>query len=147
MNDQYEMSTFKTDTAKLWFAGTNVLPTMADKYSDISTSVWKTRGLSDGAFSRADSPSGKLPGIYAEWDRLRSSFQDILSRTSTNLVGTGNALRTMAEDMSGTDGQGAAEIAAAGAELEPVEVSTPKSSTDAEPPPPEDRQRQGGDDY
>lgn len=134
MNDQYDMEHFRTDTGKLWYAGSNVLPSLADKYADISYTIWVTRGGSDDAFASADSPSGKLPGIYAEWNRLRNTFQDILSQTSANLMGTAGLLLDVAEDLSATDADGAAQIADAGAALDPVDVSERKSSTDEQPP-------------
>lgn len=140
MNDEEVIDLpFETEPAQLYYGGAKLLPDLAARYSRLSTSVAQSRGEIDQGFSSGDSPSGGLPSIYAEWDRLRNTFQDLLARTATNLVGTGTALCAFAEQIDLADGNASAELNEAKQSIEVVEVPPPTKLGEDPPPIPAER--------
>ncbi|MGH8875980.1 MAG: hypothetical protein ACRD0P_01335 [Stackebrandtia sp.] len=102
MND-VPIKTLRTEPGKLWYAGTLLLPRVADEYAGMSEKVWRTRDTADAAFSGNTSPTGRLNAVYTAWNAVRDQFQDILARSSTNFGTSGRALASMGEQFAGTD--------------------------------------------
>lgn len=126
MTDEPTMETFETDTGKLYYGGRYLLPSMASRFSLMSSHIEYTRGGFDDEFALGNSPGGNLGTLYFEWDELRSKLQYYFAQTADNLVGTGNALCQLAIEAAETDGKGATEIAEKGAQLDDVTVLEPE---------------------
>lgn len=128
----YDLDSFETDTAKVWYGGTHLLPSVADDYADLSEKVWMTRDTADDKFAGGNSPSGYMSTVYSAWDGLRGEFQNILAETSKNMNKTGKALVTLANEIAENDTDAKGEIDGVGNELD-VDVSDPKGTDAGDP--------------